>query len=78
MKPMSKELADLCDGRVSLRVRYALLLGDESDHAAVDRAREQLTSVNYRIQRLERARLAPSVADRGLRPRRKSDVPLFG
>lgn len=72
MKPMSKELADLYDERVALRVSIALLQEGGSDQAAIDKTREQLTTVNYRIGHLERLRLEPGSAERALRPRHRS------
>jgi hypothetical protein len=72
MKPMSKELADLYDERVALGISIALLQEDGSDQAAIDKTRELLTTVNYRISRIERLRLEPGSAERAVRPRHSS------
>jgi BMFP domain-containing protein YqiC len=58
MKPMPFELSDLYDERVAARIRIALLQEDSSDQAVIDQAREHLTTLSYRIQRLESARAA--------------------
>lgn len=74
MKPLPQELVDLYDERVALRIRQSVLRDNGADPAAADQTRERLTTVNYRIQRLERARCEPTKPEHGTyaRPRERA------